>query len=205
MDKKKEEILKSAIELFSKYSIRSVSMDDICRELSISKKTLYKYYRSKNDLLNGILEQKSAEIDSIIEKAYTEQNNAIDKLMDITRKLGEYLGEIHKVPSIKFDMYKYYPELMQKFGEKRQKKVAEYLINNIKEGVQQGLFREGMDVEIVAMLFIKRMEEVSDPEMNKETGFSMKKVFKVMIENHIRGISNNKGIQYFEENYYKNS
>ena len=56
MDEKFENILRKTGEMFLKFGIRSVSMDDICRELGISKKTLYQYVENKKELIKNTLE-----------------------------------------------------------------------------------------------------------------------------------------------------
>jgi AcrR family transcriptional regulator len=57
-----EKILKSSLELFFKYGIKRVTMDDIAKELGMSKKTIYQFYKEKDDLVNQlcIVEMKTA-------------------------------------------------------------------------------------------------------------------------------------------------
>ena len=48
-------IIKTAGNLFFRLGIRSVSIDDICRELGMSKKTFYVYFESKDALIEQML------------------------------------------------------------------------------------------------------------------------------------------------------
>jgi AcrR family transcriptional regulator len=49
----KKKILKAAENLFMKYGVRSISMDDISRHLAVSKKTLYQHFADKEDIVPG--------------------------------------------------------------------------------------------------------------------------------------------------------
>ncbi|NTW32950.1 MAG: TetR/AcrR family transcriptional regulator, partial [Bacteroidetes bacterium] len=50
-----EEIIKKVLELYMKFGIKSVSMDDAARELGISKKTLYQYFKDKDELVKKVV------------------------------------------------------------------------------------------------------------------------------------------------------
>ena len=52
----KERIRQKADELFMKYGIRSVSMDDIANALGMSKKTIYQYFVDKDELVDSVVE-----------------------------------------------------------------------------------------------------------------------------------------------------
>ena len=86
MEKKKKHILEKTAELYLKYGIRSVTMEDVSREVGISKKTLYQYFKDKEDLVNQT-------IDNLIyqnhyEKAKKESDNAIDALLAMKNEIG---------------------------------------------------------------------------------------------------------------------
>jgi TetR/AcrR family transcriptional regulator, cholesterol catabolism regulator len=59
MDDKKIEIIEKATQVFLKYGIKSVTMDDMARELVMSKKTIYQYFKDKNELVEQIISFKT--------------------------------------------------------------------------------------------------------------------------------------------------
>lgn len=73
------------------------------------------------------------------------------------------------------------------------------ILDNLNKGIRQGIYRESQDIELVAGLYIQNIENVHDEKFLNQICFSMEKIFEVMFENHIRGISNPEGIAYFEE------
>ena len=82
---------------------------------------------------------------------------------------------------------------------KRREYVFEMVKNNLKKGVDEGLYRDDQNIDLVASLYVKKLEDMHDPEFLTSQNFSFDTVFRVMFDNHIRGISNQKGIEYYEK------
>ena len=194
---KQEKILLGSVELFMKFGIRSVSMDDIARELGISKKTLYQYFANKADLIGKILELQEKESDRCLENNPNSELNAIDELLEISRKIS---GDLKKYnPSAIFDLQKYYPEIIKPFFERRKITVHNFTAENLKRGIRQGLYRHDLDIEIVSQLYIKKLEGIHEFMFTNDETFSYNKIFNVMFDNHIRGIANVQGMEYYEQ------
>ncbi len=197
MDERFENILRKAGDMFLKYGIRSVSMDDICRELGISKKTLYQYVTNKKELLKFILDFSIEDKLVKIFELEKEKSNAIDSLLE-TSKLINKNFKVHNQGAI-FDLEKYYPELYKDFLQKRKEIVVRWIKNNILAGIKEGLYREDLDSDLVALLYIQKLEDITKSKSMTIKKISFTKFFEVMFENHIRGISNSAGIEYFEK------
>jgi AcrR family transcriptional regulator len=198
MDKKFEQILTTSMALFDKYGIRSVSMDDICREMAISKKTLYQYVDSKGDLVGHLLDYVSDRVGMILSEASDQHLNAIETLLFISKRLGKLFKELKSNRGAEFDLKKYYGEIYTKHCEGRNQTIIQFLTDNLEQGIREGLYRKDLSRELIANLFMKKIEDISDPEFFSDGRFSFKKIHKVMIESHIRGISNQNGLEYFE-------
>ena len=198
MDEKLKQILNTTIGLFDKFGIRSVSMDDICNEMGISKKTLYRYVDSKEDLVEHLLDYKSAMVDQIWCEVAELNLNAIETLLVISKNLGNLFKSLKANPSVEFDLKKYYNEIYTSHCNKRNQQIIKNISDNISQGISEGLYRKELSQELIANLFIKKIEDISDPGFFPDGKFSFKKIHKVMIESHIRGIANQKGIKYFE-------
>ena len=196
MDAKRKEIIRRARAIYWKYGIRSVSMDDISRDLAISKKTLYQYFSNKQDLVGCVLNYAFDEFDNTVQNILKKDQNAIDDLLELSIKSSEHIKNVH--PSVTFDLQKYYPELHRESQLKKHNYATRYIRENILKGIKEGLYRSNLNIDLVASLYIQRLEDLHDPDYN-ETGVSFKMVFEVMFENHIRGISNEKGIACFEK------
>lgn len=196
MEKELIDILERVRELFFKYGVRSVSMDDICRDIGVSKKKLYASFQSKTELVNKLLELERRSFEVIFEHHNFEGINAIDILLIVSRDMGERFWDIS--PSMTFDLKKYYPEIYHKHIDERIEFVYEKMYRNIQKGITQGMYRDDLSVELVTRLYIRRLIDIHNPEFFPAEKFSFQTLFEVMFDNFIRGIANPAGIAYYE-------
>ena len=197
MELKTRNIADRARGVFMKYGIRSVSMDDICRELGMSKKTLYRYFGNKSDLVNRILQQSLEDFESHISAIRINEHNAIDDLLEISRVIDEHMQGASL--AISFDLQKYYPEIYHEYLIKMREFASGYLRLNIEKGINEGYYRPDLNIALIAKLYMQKIEDLHDANYYKIDEKSYTEVFHVMFENHIRGIANENGIRYYEE------
>jgi AcrR family transcriptional regulator len=196
MDAILTDVLERVRELFFKYGVRSVSMDDICRDLGISKKKLYQLFSSKNELVEKLLELERENFKIIFDTYNFEGVNAIDILLTVSKELGERFRDIS--PSMTFDLVKYYPDIYNKHVDDRIDFIFKKIQINLEKGINQGVYRDDLSVELVARLYIRRLIDLHNPEFFPADKFSFQTLFDVMFDNFIRGIANPKGIDYYE-------
>lgn len=197
MDEKYIQIIKRASDLFLKCGIRNFSMDDIARELGISKKTLYIYFENKPNLLEKMIEFSDEHEKLQFEKCKDTNLNAIGKLLMVSKMVSQNIKQFN--PNILFELEKYYPELYQKFYTRKKEHIYQSVLLNLKQGIEEGYYRENLDLEVVALLYIQKLVGLQSDEFKQIQNYSEEKLFEVMFENHIRGIANEKGISYLEE------
>ncbi len=204
MELKIKNIAVRSREIFMKYGIRSVSMDDISRELGISKKTLYQHFGNKSDLVTKVLQFGHDDFVSRTESLTGNGHNAVDELMEISLIIHDHIRNINI--AVAFDLQKYYPELYREFLEKKRAYASKLIIDNIVKGIQENIYRKGLNIELTAKLYVQKIEDLHDPGFY-DGKVSFMEVFEVMFENHIRGIANNNGIKYLEakKNHFKYS
>ena len=85
MSKAPQEYIKRTCEMFKSYGIRSVTMDDVSRELGISKKTLYSHFKDKSELVKTILINEFDQKVDEVTKAMANKENAIEELFEFYR------------------------------------------------------------------------------------------------------------------------
>lgn len=196
LDNTLKDILENVRELFYKYGVRSVSVDDICRDIGISKKKLYQYVSSKNELVEKLLELERQNFEVIFSQHNFEGVNAIDILLTVSMEIGENFRDIS--PSMTFDLKKYYPDIYHKHIEERIEFISQKIQINIGKGISQGMYRTDLSVELISRLYIRRLMDLHNPEFFPTEKFSFRTIFDVMIDNFIRGIATEKGLAYYE-------
>jgi len=197
MDNTLTDVLERVRELFFKYGVRSVSMDDICRDLGISKKKLYQLFSSKNELVEKLLELERQNFEIIFDTYNFEGVNAIDILLTVSKEVGERFRDVS--PSMTFDLKKYYPDIYHQHIEERIDFIFKKIQINLEKGVNQGVYRDDLSIELVARIYIRRLIDLHNPEFFPADKFSFQTLFEAMFDNFIRGIANPKGIEYYEK------
>ena len=197
MDSTLTDVLERVRELFFKYGVRSVSMDDICRDVGISKKKLYQLFSSKNELVEKLLELERENFEIIFDTYNFEGVNAIDILLTVSKEVGERFRDVS--PSMTFDLKKYYPDIYHKHIDERINFIFKKIQINLEKGINQGVYRDDLSVELVARLYIRRLIDLHNPEFFPADKFSFHTLFEAMFDNFIRGIVNPKGIEYYEK------
>lgn len=193
---KEASLYRDTNKVFMRFGIRSVTMDDIARHLRVSKKTLYQYVSDKNDLVQKCCAQECLVTEDSIKSILEKKLNAIDENFEISSFIVSELKDIH--PSIFYDMEKYYPEALKTMNELRHDFISEVMASNIQRGMNEGLYREDLDVEIMAALWVTRINLLFDSKAFPIQQINHAKLYEHMFVHHIRGIVSAKGLKYFE-------
>lgn len=201
MDTKFLEILERAGAVFMRYGVRSVTMDDIAKELKISKKTLYKYVKDKSDLVTKIVFGQCEMEKIVLSNATDDAENAIDELMLMSSTIGQKLQQMN--PSVLFDLEKYYPEAWAVFTEHKQGFILDSVRENLARGMKEGIYRDNLNAEIIAKLYIQKIDSIFDPAIFPVGKFNFYQIHLELMRYHIRGVANDKGMKYLAKKIAK--
>ncbi|MDZ7743078.1 MAG: TetR/AcrR family transcriptional regulator [Bacteroidota bacterium] len=199
MNEKEKRIIRETEELYAKYGIKSVTMEDVASCLGISKKTLYQFVNDKNELVekvvkNGI-EDKLTEFRAI----FSEEKNAIEELFELNLFIKQLFKEHN--PAREYDLLKYYPELHREFRNVKRKNIYDAFKGNIEKGQRQGLYRKEVNAELMARLHVFRVENIAENDLFDRDEIISHDFCMEILQYHIRGIGTEKGLKYLEKNY----
>ena len=197
MSERKQEILQQVFSLYVRYGIKSITMDDVARELGISKKTLYQIFRDKHDLVSQVAETERKNRLASLESLGKSGMNAIRQMIMVLRRVNRMMEEYS--PSYLYDLKKYYPELYGEFKKEVREKMYTSVMSNIRQGKREGLYREELDEEVIAKLNLARSEAIHDSGIFTESEFHSSAFFREVLEYHIRGLATRKGLEVLEE------
>ena len=194
-------ILIKAENLFLRYGIKSVSMDDIARELGISKKTLYQSVENKKDLLMQVMQ---AHIATELEAMTTIQAVAIDAIDEMLRVTQYVLPTLRQIsPTVIYDLQKYYQEIWQMMESNHNEHIFNTIKANLERGMKEGVYREDINADIVAKLYVGKTMLVIDEDLFPLKNYNKENLFKEYIKYHIRGIASAKGLKLLEKHFKK--
>jgi len=184
-----------------RYGIRSITVDDIARELAVSKKTIYQHFKDKDELVKQMVERHFACDKEEWEKIMACCNNAIDEVIIMSKHLKNSLKGIN--PSLFFDLQRYHPNAWALWQEHK-KNIIENVKRNILQGIAEGLYRDDLDVETLAILRVKEIELAFEPDLFPPQKFDLLHTQIVFLEHFVRGIVTSKGYQLLEEVFAEN-
>ncbi len=196
-DPKLKEILEKTVELFYEFGIRNLNMDDISRSLGISKKTLYLYVKSKEDLIEKLFYYDEMRWDIEMSKLKINEINAIEILLQVSIRVFEEMGRFN--PKLKFELKKYYEPIFQQFMIRKQNHIFSQISKNIEKGIAEGLYRSDVNIELIAGLYVRNLVMTHNNDFCFAENTTFEEVFQVLFESHIRAIATPEGIAYFEK------
>ena len=187
----KDRILIAAKELFHRYGIRSVKMDDVAKHLTMSKKTLYQYFKDKDELVD---EATKAHIKREREELYAISNiseNAIEELYKVSKCLRRNMNEVN--PTLLYDLKRYYPNSWKHWTDFKNDFVFSSIVKNMKKGIEAGHFRSNLNTRIMAVLRVLEIETLFDVETFPPSQFDYRDVQLQLLDHFVFGITTEKG------------
>ncbi|MCK4561333.1 MAG: TetR/AcrR family transcriptional regulator [Flavobacteriaceae bacterium] len=193
----KEEILKKAVDLFLNFGFKSITMDDIARDLAISKKTIYSHFSTKLKLVKAstfyVFEQVNTGICSIC----TVDQNPIEEIYLIKSLVMKQLKGEKSSPQ--YQLQKYYPKIFEALKQKQFESVNECITKNLKNGIEQGFYRKGIDINLITRLYFNGIMGIKNVELFPTDTFSNTYLMNSYLEYHIRAIATEKGLKTLNE------
>ena len=194
-------ILIKAENLFFKYGIKSISMDDLSRELGISKKTLYQSVDNKKELVLQVFQNHAMQELEAVALIQKESGDAIDEMIEVVKYVIPTIRKI--TPTVLFDMQKYYREIWQMMEDHNNKEIYKFIEDNIKKGIEQGVYREEVRPDIIAKLYVGKTMFLIDEEVFPLRDYNKENLFKEHMQYHIRGIATTKRLKLFAKHFKK--
>ncbi len=193
----KERILKGAMELFLKYGVRSVSMDDIARHLSVSKKTLYQYFADKDEIVSTVAEYHLRGEQEQYDSLRASAENAIDELVKISTCIKRGVERMN--PSLLFDLQKYHPRAWSAWLAHKQQYIGHSVIRNLKQGIAEGYFRSEINTDILATARLELVQLSFDEQVFPKDKYSLAEVNMQLFDHFVYGVLTDKGRKAYEK------
>ncbi|MCX6190298.1 MAG: TetR/AcrR family transcriptional regulator [Bacteroidetes bacterium] len=189
MDEVKNKILDGAIKLYMKYGVKSLTMDDISRELGISKKTLYLYVVDKDDLVLQAMRMHLSGEEQECNAVFNQLNNPIVQMIDVIKWQFKTNGKLNQ--SALFDLKKYHVDSFTEFLAFKERSIKPRLIDNLKRGIETGLYHSDLNVESTVQIYLHLIDFSFSPNI---TGFNtMAKIMYELVKYHLYSVTSNKG------------
>lgn len=189
-----------AHELFNRYGIRSVSMDDIAAQLGMSKKTLYHYYTDKDELVNAVFDVALKANQGQCITSRERCDNAIHEVFLSFDMVREMLVNMN--PSLLFDLQKYHPSAFRKYLSFKNEFLYKLVKSNLEQGINEELYRSEIDVEVLSRFRLNSVMLSFNPEVFPDNKTNLIHIEEHLLEHFIYGLATPKGQKLIQK--YKN-
>lgn len=183
----KEQILLTAFDLFSQYGVRSVSMDDIAHNMSISKRTIYEFFEDKEALLIEGMELNSKHLSLYIEQLEKEPYTVMEVILLFYEELLKNTRWYNKKY---YDDLKKYPKALKQ-AEKNEAIFSDKCLALLERGKKEGVFLQDVNFKILALLAKKQAKMLCPSKIF--ANYSISEVYNTILLTFLRGISTEKG------------
>lgn len=196
-----EKWLKRVEDLFLRLGIKSLTMDDVARELGISKKTLYTFVSSKDDLVNKMLERHINQEKTDCGIMYSAAQNAVEELFFVMESNAQQMSQMKA--NVVYDLQKYHHEAWEKMREFQQGFLSNVVKMNLERGVKEGLYRDDFDIDIVTRFHIASTFQLFDETFFPQNIFKRDVIFKEYLMHYLHGILSEKGRKFIQKHAEK--
>ena len=190
-------IIAKSAELFLRYGVKNLTMDEIAKQLGMSKKTIYLYVANKSDLVKKVMQAHLDKEDTFIKEVQKSSKNALEENLRTMTFMSQELQGFNAV--VFFELQKYYPESYALFNEHREKVAVRRILNNLKAGIKEGLYRKDIDTEIVSRIFVSALDILIDQQRFPSKKYHFYNLYKEFVNYHLGGILTPKGVTYLEQ------
>jgi AcrR family transcriptional regulator len=195
-NEEKDKILSFVREIFLREGFYKTTMDEIAAKLHMSKKTIYKYFPSKEELVREVM---TTHLHSVIKKIkgnINNQSNAVEKLFDIFTIVGQNILKVNE--KMIMDLQSYSPGIWKEVDDFRARQITRNFSKIFEQGKAEGYFLD-IKTEIILSIFIASIRAIVNPDYVLSAGVSLKEAFIIIIEILMNGIMNDKGKKIFNK------
>ncbi|PWK79186.1 TetR family transcriptional regulator [Mucilaginibacter oryzae] len=189
-----QKIADKAHDLFIRYGIRSISMDKIAGSLGISKKTVYQFFSSKDDLVTTFVENEITVNIARCESLKAKNSDAILELFFILTYAKDFYKTLY--PALMHDLENNHPDAFKKLHEHRQGYLAELMKANMTCGVRNDLYQDDLNFEVITEFLLESLTIILNPDLPH-----INNQWELLFGYLIRGLLTAKGLALF--NHYK--
>ncbi|MDB5002726.1 MAG: Transcriptional regulator, TetR family [Mucilaginibacter sp.] len=192
-----DRIIQGGEDLFLTAGIKSVTMDDIAKHLGMSKKTIYQFFKDKNELVIALVKKKLQQDEDQMCAIMLKSENVIEEMINMMKCSQEIFSRIN--PIVIHDLQKYHPEAWQHFQTFKANVIVHTLEELLTKGIKQGYIRPDIDVKIMARMRVNQVEMGFNSNIFPIAEFSTWKVQYQLLEHFNFGICTLKGYKLLNE------
>lgn len=180
-----------ASELFRRYGIKSITMDEIASQLGASKKTIYQYYSDKDELVEDVVSTTISYAQEVCNKNRMGCKDAVHELIAAMDFVQEIFSDMN--PAMMYDLQRFHPKAYKHFLDHKNKFLYGMIKSNLKRGIEEELYRPDINIDIVARFRLEGMMLAFNQDIYPANKFSLVQLHYALMEHFLYGVASLKG------------
>ncbi|HEX3079763.1 MAG TPA: TetR/AcrR family transcriptional regulator [Puia sp.] len=144
----KDRILEKATQLFMRYGIRSITMDEIAAQLGISKKTIYQFFTDKDAMVEAVVNEEMKQNEEDCRGFSLSAENAVHEIFQAMDGIEEMLKTMN--PQLMYDLEKHHPAAFKRLKQYKYHFLYTMIMENLERGVREDLYRTDLNADITS-------------------------------------------------------
>ena len=177
-----------------------VTMDELVDQLGISKKTMYQYFRSKDELIEAVIEWQFIHVGARLKEIMNSSMDFVDKLYSLWTMIGEVLSRFSK--QFQDDLRRFRHDLWRRIEKIRRENILTNFTKLVDEGMNLGLIRTDVNKEVLLHIYLSTVQGVINPEVLVQHSFSAEEAFKTILRVLLDGILTDSARQKFRKRIF---
>ncbi len=187
----KERIQQKANDLFRRYGVKSITMDEIAAQLGASKKTIYQYFSDKDELVAAVVKEQIDYAQQTCEANRISSRDAVHELfqaMDFVQQIFSGMN-----PAMMYDLERFHPQSYRIFLDYKNKYLFDIIRTNLKRGIAEELYRPEINIDVIAKFRLEAMMIAFNQDVYPASKFNLGDLHTAIIEHFLFGVASLKG------------
>jgi TetR/AcrR family transcriptional regulator, cholesterol catabolism regulator len=193
----KEKILYKSFELFKRFGLRSVTMDEVASHCGVSKKTVYQYFHDKEDLVRAVVETMTGEAERHCGTTRPLAQNAVHEIFMAMEMVQNMFSGVN--PSMMNDLNKYYSNAAGALRKHKQEFMYNFIKKNLERGIAEGLYRPEINIEIITRYQLHNLTVAFEAVVFSDIRFSVLEIDAELTLFSLYGMATGKGVAEIEK------
>lgn len=180
----------------SKYGIKDFDEEHL-KKVGLSLEELKENFTDRRDMVKAILEHERKCFEEIFNEYNFEGWNAIDIMLTVSNEINNRFFNV--TPSVTVTLSEIFPEIFEEHLQMRSDFIYEKIKINIEKGMEQGMYKKDISSEMIARMYIAKLNDIHNPQIYPPDGFTFATIFNNLIDNVIKSITNEDGRNYYKQ------
>jgi AcrR family transcriptional regulator len=195
------QILEGGFDSVTETGVRAFTVESLAKRLAMSKKTIYKFFPTKEKLIRSIMQFVFTQIDAAFNKVVVDEPNPAVQFIKIMETIAKFAG---RVPVDKIaELKSLYPDIWREIESFRLSHQDDFY-TILHDAQEHGLARDDINMRATSIIYINIINSTFQPEFFLKNDLPIRETIRGFVKIVARGIFTNKGMKAIKEHYEQN-